>query len=60
MITMDINLKLFFDDVSVKSRDDDKLATENAIKELFDDIFGTTEEYIKTEVKIQDIKEVDE
>ena len=60
MITMDINLKLFFDDVSFKSGDDDKLATENAIKELFDDIFGTTEEYIKTEVKIQDIKEVDE
>ena len=60
MITMDINLKLFFDDVSVKSGDDDKLATENAIKVLFDDIFGTTEEYIKTEVKIQDIKEVDE
>lgn len=60
MITMDINLKLFFDNVSVKSGDDDNLATENAIKELFDDIFGTTEEYIKTEVKIQDIKEVDE
>ena len=60
MITMDINLKLFFDDVSVKSGDDAKRATENAIKELFDDIFGTTEEYIKTEVKIQDIKEVDE
>lgn len=60
MITMDINLKLFFDDVSVKGGDDDKLATENAIEELFDDIFGTTEEYLKTEVKIQDIKEVDE
>lgn len=60
MIRMDINLKLFFDDVSVKNGDDAKQACENAIKELFDDIFGTTEEYIKTEVKIQDIKEVDE
>lgn len=60
MITIDINLKLFFDDVSIKNRDDAKRVAENAIKELFDDIFGTTEEYIKTEVKIQDIKEVDE
>lgn len=60
MITIDINLKLFFDDVSIKNRDDAKRVAENAIKELFDDIFGTTEEYIKTEVKIRDIKEVDE
>lgn len=58
MISMDINLKLFFDDVSIKNGDDNKLATENAIKELFDDIFGNTKEYIKTEVKILDIKEV--
>lgn len=60
MITMDISLKLFFDDVPVKSGDGTKQATENAIEELFDDIFGTIEEYLKTEVKIQDIKEVDE
>lgn len=58
MISMDINLKLFFDDVSIKNGDDNKLVTENAIKELFDDIFGNTKEYIKTEVKILDIKEV--
>ena len=58
MISMDINLKLFFDGVSIKNVDDNKLATENAIKELFDDIFGNTKEYIKTEVKILDIKEV--
>ena len=58
MTSMDINLKLFFDDVSIKNGDDNKLATENAIKELFDDIFGNTKEYIKTEVKIIDIKEV--
>ena len=58
MISMDINLKLFFDDVSIKNGDDNKLATENAIKELFDDIFGNAKEYIKTEVKILDIKEV--
>ena len=58
MTSMDINLKLFFDDVSIKNVDDNKLATENAIKELFDDIFGNTKEYIKTEVKILDIKEV--
>lgn len=59
MISMDINLRLFFDDVSVKSGDDDKSATENAIKELFDDIFSTIDEYVRTEVKIQGIKEVD-
>ena len=58
MTSMDINLKLFFDGVSIKNVDDNKLATENAIKELFDDIFGNTKEYIKTEVKILDIKEV--
>ena len=58
MISMDINLKLFFDDVSIKNVDDNKLATENAIKELFDDIFVNTKVYIKTEVKILDIKEV--
>lgn len=59
MICIDINLKLFFDDVPVNSKDGDRVGAENAFKELFDDIFGEREEYIRTEVKIGDIKEVE-
>lgn len=59
MICIDINLKLFFDDVPVNSKDGDRAGAENEFKELFDDIFGEREEYIRTEVKIGDIKEVE-
>ena len=58
MTCMSINLKLYFDDVAINTGENQQSKTETAIKELFDDIFGNTKEYIKTEVKILDIKEV--
>lgn len=58
MICIDINLKIFFDDIPVNGKNGDKAGVESAIKELFDDVFCDEKEYVKTEAKIQDIEEV--
>lgn len=55
MICMDINLKLYFDNVA---KDSDNKKCESAIEELFDTIFCGEEEYIRTDAQVQDIKEV--
>ena len=55
MICMDINLKLYFDNVAT---DGDNKKCESAIEELFDSIFCGEKEYIRTDVQVQDIKEV--
>lgn len=59
MTCIDINVRLYFDGIVVDATPINNKGCEDAISELFDDIFGTTEEYEKTEVKIKDIKEVD-
>lgn len=58
MICIDINLRLFFDDITVDTKNCDRAGVENAVKELFDDVFIDEKEYVRTEAKIQDIKEV--
>ena len=60
MISIDINMRMWLDYTSVKDNDNDKQNTEKAFKELFDDIFGTMEEYVKTDVEIKDIRVVNE
>lgn len=58
MICMDINLKLYFDDIPNSQETGNKTECETAFVDLFDEAFVDFKEYIKTEVKIQDIKEV--
>lgn len=60
MISIDINMRMWLDYTSIKDNDNDKQNAEKAFKELFDDIFGTVEEYIKTDVEIKDIRVVNE
>ena len=60
MISIDINMRMWLDYTSIKDNDNDKKNAEKAFKELFDDIFGTMEEYIKTDVEIKDIRVVNE
>lgn len=56
MICMDINLKFYFSDGACG----DTQKCERAIEELFGDVFCDRKEYIKTEARVQDVKEVDE
>ena len=60
MISIDINMQMWLDYTSIKDNDNDRQNAEKAFKELFDDIFGTVEEYIKTDVEIKDIRVVNE
>lgn len=60
MICIDINMRMWLDYTSIKDNDNNKQNAEKAFKELFDDIFGTAEEYIKTDVEIKDIRVVNE
>lgn len=60
MISIDINMRMWLDYTSIKDNDNNKQNAEKAFKELFDDIFGTVEEYIKTDVEIKDIRVVNE
>lgn len=60
MISIDINMRMWLDYTSIKDNDNDKQNAEKAFKELFDDIFGTIEEYIKTDVEIKDIRVINE
>lgn len=60
MISIDINMRMWLDYTSIKDNDNDKQNAEKAFKELFDDIFGTMEEYIKTDIEIKDIRVVNE
>lgn len=60
MISIDINMQMWLDYTSIKNNGNDKQNAEKAFKELFDDIFGTMEEYIKTDVEINDIRVVNE
>ena len=55
MICMDINLKFYFNDGTC---DGNGRRCEKAIEELFNDIFCERKEYVKTEARVQDIKEV--
>lgn len=56
MICMDINLRFYFDDVINNSSDNKKC--EKAIEDLFNNIFCERKEYVKTEARVQNIKEV--
>lgn len=56
MICMDVNLKFYFDDVTNNSSDNKKC--EKAIEDLFNNIFCERKEYVKTEARVQNIKEV--
>ena len=56
MICMDVNLKFYFSDGTCG----DIQKCERAIEELFSDVFCERKEYIRTEAKVQDVKEVKE
>lgn len=55
MMCMDIRLKLYFDNVA---SDGDNKKCERAIEELFNNILCERKEYIKTEARVMDVKEV--
>lgn len=57
MICMDINLKFYF---SEGTCDNDTKRCEKAIEELFNDVFCERKEYVKTEARVTEIKEVKE
>jgi len=57
MICMDINLKFYF---SEGTCDNDTKRCEKAIEELFNDVFCERKEYVKTEARVTEIKEVEE
>ena len=58
MICMDVNLKFYFDNLPNSKEIGDKVECEMAFAELFDELLIDFKEYVKTEAKIQDIKEV--
>lgn len=58
MICMDVNLKFYFDNLPNSKEIGDKTECETAFVELFDELLIDFKEYVKTEAKIQDIKEV--
>lgn len=60
MICADISLKLYFNAPPTIQIGDNKEECEKAFVELFDDIFIDLKEYVKTEAKITEIKEVGE
>ena len=60
MICADINLKVYFCDVPTIQIAGNKEECEKAFVELFNDIFIDLKEYVKTEAKITEIKEVGE
>lgn len=55
MICMDINLRFYFNDVTNCG---DNERCEKAIEELFNNIFCERKEYVKTEARVRDVKEV--
>ena len=57
MICMDISLKFYFDGVESDGCGFEKC--EKAIEELFNDVFCERKEYIKTEARVQNVKEVE-
>ena len=57
MICMDINLKFYFSEVTYNN---DTERCEKAIEELFNNVFCEHKEYVKTEARVTEIKEVDE
>ena len=58
MICMDVNLKFYFDNLPNNKETGNKTECETAFVELFDELLIDFKEYVKTEAKIQDIKEV--
>lgn len=60
MICADINLKVYFSALPTIQIVGNKEECEKAFVELFDDIFIDLKEYVKTEAKITEIKEVGE
>lgn len=60
MICADISLKLYFNATPTIQIAGNKEECEKAFVELFDDIFIDLKEYVKTEAKITEIKEVGE
>lgn len=57
MICMDINLKFYFSEVTCNNNTE---RCEKAIEELFNDVFCERKEYVKTEARVTEIKEVEE
>lgn len=55
MIIIGVNLQMLFSDTSAKKNDGYMQNAKEELKELFDDIFGITDEYIRTDVEIKDI-----
>lgn len=58
MICMDVNLKLYFDNLPNNKGVGNKAECEAAFIELFDEMLIDFKEYVKTKAKIRDIKEV--
>lgn len=58
MICMDINLKLYFDNLPNGKETGNKTECETAFVELFDEVLIDFKEYVKAEAEIKNIKEV--
>lgn len=61
MICLDVNLKLYFTDVpSTESTASSREDLEEAFSELLDEALIQFDEYIRTDAKILNVKEVEE
>ena len=58
MICMNVNLKLYFENIPNSQNVGNKAECETAFVELFDEVLIDFKEYVKTEAKIKNIKEV--
>lgn len=60
MICMDVNLKFYFTNVPKVGDAGEKEELEKAFSEVFDELLVDFNEYIRTEAKVESVKEVGE